>query len=265
VTTARALGWSPPSLEQQIRHLCKAHPLSSVKLPAAAPTSDNSALCCDLDQGQLGSCTANGAAQVLYMELVREGLPAFIASRLAVYYWNRNRDGNALEDTGASVGGSFEVVSDMGVPEEAVWPYDVARFAVAPTPDVDRNAYDRKGSVDVNYIPVRLYGDELIATLERVLTSGRGVAFGITVSEKFCGTWPDGIIQPLKPSDTPAGGHCMSLIGHNHAEQWFLVKNSWAPTWSEPGQPPGCCRFSYDAIKQGSDFWFVSLSTGGAS
>lgn len=258
-------GWSPPSLEQQVRALCKAHPLSSVKLPLAAPTSDNSALCCDLDQKSIGSCTANGAAQVLYMELVREGLPAFIAARLAIYFWNRNRDGNASQDTGASVGGSFEVVSDMGVPEEAVWPYDVERFAVAPTPDVDRNAFDRKGSVDVNYIPVRLEGDTLIAMLERVLTSGRGVAFGITVSEEFCSTWPTGIIKPLGPLDTAAGGHCMSIIGHSHAEKWFLVKNSWGPTWSEPGQPAGCCRFSYDAIKQGSDFWFCSISTGGVA
>jgi hypothetical protein len=259
------LGWTSPLDDQVIRALSKAHPLSSIKLPLAAPTSDNSALCCDLDQGQLGSCTANGAAQVLYMEMAREGLPAFIPSRLAGYYWNRNNDGNATEDTGATVGGAFEVMADMGVPEEAVWPYDVSRFAVAPTPDVDRNAFDRKGSVNVNYIPVRLYGDDLIAMLERVLTSGRGVAFGVTVSEEFCGSWPSGIIQPLGPNDAVAGGHCMSLAGHNHAEQWFLVKNSWGAEWSEPGQPAGCCRFSYAAIKQGSDFWFCSLSTGGVS
>jgi hypothetical protein len=258
-------GWTPPNTEQVIRALCKAHPLSAVNaLPKAAPTSDNSALCCDLDQGALGSCTQNGASQAVYMEMMREGFPAFIPSRLAGYYWNRNNDGNANQDTGATVGGAFEVLADMGVPEEAVWPYLIDKFAVRPPPDVDRNAYDRKGSVDVNYVPVRLYGDKLIATLEQVLTSGRGVAFGVTVSEEFCGTWPDGIVQPLKPGDAIAGGHCLVLIGHNRAEQWFLVKNSWG-AWGETGQPRGCCRFSYDAIKQGSDFWFCNLSTGGVS
>jgi hypothetical protein len=229
----------------------------------AAPTSDNSALCCDLDQGALGSCTANGAAQVLYMELVREGLPAFIASRLAIYYWNRNNDGNAKEDTGASVGGSFEVVSDMGVPEESVWPYDVEQFAVRPPPEVAMNAFDRKGSVNVNYIPIRLYGDELIAMVERVLTSGRGIAFGCAVTEQFCGERPTGIIKPPKVGERIAGGHCMVFTGHNRDERWVRVRNSWGADWKEEGQPNGSCRFSYDYLIECSDLWFVQLSTGG--
>ena len=262
IDRARHLGWNRPQPHQAIRALLRAHPLSAASLPSAAPSSDNSALCCDLDQGQLGSCTANGWAQALYMELMREGQAAFIPSRLANYWWNRNRDGNAAEDVGASVGGAFEVGADLGIPEEAAWPYEVARVADCPTPDVYRNAYDRKGLVRTNYFPLDCTADIMIETIERVLTSGRGIAFGCQVSEAFCSTLPSGIVQAPGPDDMIAGGHCMVVVGHNRDEQWFLVKNSWGE-WGEPGQPPGCFRMAYSYMELASDLWFVSLSTGG--
>lgn len=258
------LGWSEHHRDKaHLRALNRSLPLCAIDLPDPAPTSDNSALCCDLDQGALGSCTAQACAQVLYMLLVLLGLPTFIASRLAIYFWNRNKDGNASEDTGASVGGAFEVVAEMGVPEEVEWPYEVEHFAAKPGPGVDRNAMDRRGKVLTNYYPIALSGSALLTAIERVLTSGRGVAFGVAVTEEFCSTLPRGVVQAPGPLDKIAGGHALTIVGHNHAERWFLIKNSWGRDWHEPGQPPGCFRMSYDYVMQGSDFWFAAISSGG--
>jgi hypothetical protein len=263
VDHANHVGWTPPTEKQKIRALLRAHPFEAAKLPAAKPTSDNSALCCTLDQLDLGACTANAWAQVLYMELRRENLGAFVPSRLANYFFNRHHDGNDLVDSGASIGGAFEVGADMGVAEEAVWPYLTERFRMRPPPDVDRNGYDRKGKVNTHYFPIHASGDNLIETIERVLTSRRGVAYGRLVTAAFCSTLPSGVIQPPVPDDVIAGGHAETIVGHNRAERWFLIKGSWGADFHEPGYPPGCYRLAYETVADGSDFWFCNLSTGG--
>jgi hypothetical protein len=260
----RAGGWRKPTQEQVIRALLKAHPLKAIQLPSAASSSDNSELCCSLDQGSLGSCQTNTVAQTFFMEQTREGVfQPFIASRLAGYFWNRNRDGNADEDVGATIGGSYEVFADMGVPAESAWPYLIENFAVRPYPSVDRDAFDRKGTVGINYFPIHEFGDSLISTMEQVLSSGRGVSFGVAVSESFCSTPPTGIIQPPTSKDVIAGGHALTVVGHNRAQGWGLVKNSWSDAWGEKGLPPGCCRMSYSYLAMASDCWFCGLSTGG--
>jgi hypothetical protein len=139
----------------------------------------------------------------------------------------------------------------------------VERFAMCPPPEVDRDAFDRKGEVGLNYYPIRGTGFNLLATIEQVLTSGRGVSFGVEVSEKFCSSQPSGIIHPPTMADTIAGGHAMTIVGHNRDEGYFLVKNSWGDSWGELGLPPGCCRFSYAYVALAQDCWFCGLSTGG--
>ena len=95
-----------------------------------------------------------------------------------------------------------------------------------------------------------------------MLTSGRGVAFGVRVSEVFCATLPSGIVQAPGIYDRIAGGHALTAVGYNRAERWVLVRNSWGP-WGEPGLPPGCFRMAYSYFATADDCWFVALSTGG--
>lgn len=264
VDRARHLGWQKPADKQTIRALCRALPIAAIDLPAAAPSSDNSALCCDLDQGPLGSCTANAWSQVVYMEMLREGHESFIPSRLANYYYNRYRDGSASEDVGDTVGGAFEVGADMGVAAEVVWPYDVSRFAQRPPAEVDRDAFDRRGKVRTNYFPILGSNAAIIDQIERVLTSGRGVAFGRPVTMAFCSKLPSGIVQPPTADDMLAGGHAETIVGHDRAAGYFLIKGSWGRDFHEPGYPPGCYRIAYETVLGGSDFWFVALdATGG--
>lgn len=262
IDRAKHVGWRSPQPHQVVSALLRAHPLSAIQLPDAAQRSDNSALCIDLDQGGQGSCTANAWAQTLAMEMRREGREVFTPARRANYWWNRNRDGNAAEDTGATVGGAFEVGAIMGVPSEIVCPYDDKVFAARPSPDVDRDAYDRRGNLRVNYFPIIEAGAAFLDTIERVLTSGRGVAFGVSVSEAFCSTLPSGIVQAPTAADKIAGGHALTAVGHDREAGYFLIKNSWG-AWGEPGQPLGCFRMSYDYMATAGDCWFVALSTGG--
>jgi hypothetical protein len=261
IDRASHVGWRAPTAHQAKRSLASAHPLHAIMLPPAAPSADNSPLCIDLDQGAQGSCTANAHAQTLAMKLAHERLDVFTPARRANYWWNRNLDGNTAEDCGATVGGAFEVGAVMGVPSEIVCPYDDKVFEAKPGPEVDQDAFDRKGKLQVNYFPI-LSGSAFVDTVERVLTSGRGIAFGVAVTEAFCATLPGGIVQLPRSSDRIAGGHALTAVGFDRAGRWLRIKNSWGP-WGEPGQPAGCFRMSYEYFESADDLWFVGLSTGG--
>ncbi len=53
---------------------------------------------------------------------------------------------------------------------------------------------------------------------------------------------------------TYEGGHAIEIIGYNHADQYFIVKNSWGNNWgtSVPGSVtgPGFFLIAYDQIPQ---------------
>ena len=210
VDRAKFLGWSKPTDRQTIRALYRAHPLHAISLPSAAPAANNSALTCRLDQLDRGTCHAQTVAQTIYMEQLREGKPPFVPSAMAIAYWTRNLDGNADVDSGACIGSSYFIAAEMGIPSEATWPYLSSRFVWRPAPYAYRDAFDRRGQVSVNYFPIVVNRADVI---ERVLTSGRGVSFGVQVSEAFCAMLPNDVVQAPEPGERIAGGHALAEGG----------------------------------------------------
>lgn len=260
----RSLGWVPPTPERDVRALLRAAPVSAAELlPEAAPYTDNTALVKVTDQLSLGACQSFAAKQSFQMELRREGLPEFEVAALAVYQWLRTRNGDAGADVGGGIGDAFEAMSALGVPDERLWPYLVEKFADRPGPAVDRDAYDRKGKVGLNYVPVRESGDRLFDLVDRVLTSGRGVPFGVLVSEDFCSRPPSGIVMPPTSRDKIAGGHAMTIIGHDNRsrspDRKYRVQGSWG-TFGDETLPPGQFWMSPEYLLLASDMWYCLLA-----
>ena len=268
--TKKFLGWKKPTTEQRIRALLRAHPEAGDSVLAKvtpAPTSDLTALTCDLDQGQLGSCTANGIAQMVYVAEMVAGLPAAVLARLFLYYQERALEGTIGQDSGANIGDGMRMIAAKGIPPESAYPYLIEKFTQDPGPAVDRLAYDAKGALGVNYHPISSTGATLISDVEKALTGKMAVVFGCAVSEEFCSTIPNGTVQAPKSQADVAGGHCMSCVGHDHAGKRFLVKNSWGANWQDPSCPPGCFWFAYswftDPQFGASDIWIVTALPGG--
>lgn len=263
-------GWHPPTDAQKVRALRHAHPEAGDSILAsvvAAPTSDLSPYTCSLDQGALGSCQSNGPAQVLYVAMIlaiANGLiavQAFVLARLWLYYCIRVIEGSVNEDAGGNIGDAFTILAAMGVPSETAYPYDIAKFKAKPGPEVDREAFDSKGQIGLNYHPISSSGTALISDLEKALTNKNAVTFGCTVSEAFCSGSPTGTVQAPGPNDDIAGGHCMTFVGHDRASRRFLVKNSWGDDFHAPDAPTGCFWMSYDYVTNpiygASDCWIV--------
>lgn len=261
----RALGWLKPEPKHLARlKLAKAEARSSILDGiVAAPTSDNYKLCRPIDQKSLGSCSTNMVTQVIRGARVKSGEvdPPF-TSRLALYYWARYQDGNQLVDSGTYNATSFDMAAGMGLPPEECWPYEIDHFKIKPGPEVDRVAYDSRGKIGVNYHPISTLGDYFIEDMEKALTAGYLVGFGVFVSVAFCSQDPHGTIEPPKPGER-AGGHAMTAIGHDRARQRVLVLNSWGADWCDETTYPGCCWLSYEYLRQSDDRWIAKLVPGG--
>ena len=83
------------------------------------------------DQGQLGSCTANGIAGAIEFDRKKQDLPDFVPSRLFIYYNERVMEGTVAQDAGAQIRDGIKSVAKLGAPPETDWPYDIEKFAQA--------------------------------------------------------------------------------------------------------------------------------------
>jgi len=131
-------GWVPDLPDQ--RDFLYAAPVENM---AALPTSVDLRPQCPktvYDQGQLGSCTANAIAGALEFDRLKEGLADFIPSRLFIYYNERVMEGTVGTDSGAQIRDGIKSVGSIGAPPESDWPYNIAEFAVKPSPKAYKDA-----------------------------------------------------------------------------------------------------------------------------
>jgi C1A family cysteine protease len=73
------------------------------------------------DQGQLGSCTANGIAGAIEFDQIKQKVGEFVPSRLFIYYNERTVENTVLFDAGAQIRDGIKSVASLGVcPENNV-------------------------------------------------------------------------------------------------------------------------------------------------
>lgn len=199
------------------------------------------------DQGQLGSCTAFGITGVVAF------LHGFGGSQLWLYYEERKAEGTVRQDAGAEIRDGIKVVSKLGLPPEAAWPYDVAKFRKAPPAAATKAA---KQELVTEY--QRLSG---LADYLDCLASGFPVVLGSTLYPDFesDAVASSGLVPMPKPGEKPIGGHCFALVGYDQYSRLFLCRNSWGPGWGQGGY----FRMPYDYIgdpKLTDDAWVVKAA-----
>jgi C1A family cysteine protease len=252
--TTHAYGWVRDKLDHRDRLLGEA--LIARPLPSRIDLRETGRLGFPIyDQGQLGACTANAiAAGVRFAELAQaEGRPV-APSRLFIYLEERRLEGNLGTDSGAEIRDGLKVVA-KGYPDESLWPYDIARFAVIPPPDIYRAA--RKDRV------TRYYRVPTDATaMKTALLLGFPVVVGFSV---FPGMESDaaahtGVVPMPGRDEAPLGGHAVLLVGYDdrgdgQPGRW-ICRNSWGEDWGDGGYfyvPYGYL----DSPDYAGDFWTI--------
>lgn len=215
------------------------------------PTVDLRPLCSPIvDQGQLGSCTANALASGVREFLCnreKQDNPRF--SRLYLYYHERSMEGTTGEDSGAFIKDGCDVLLNAGICKESTWPYNVDQFKNDPPLLADTEASTYKIHTYTKVMGVQ--------QMKQCLADGDIMASGMAVfsqmeSKEATAT---GIVRVPTLGEQSLGGHAVCCVGYvdtpRGPDYWagggyFLMRNSWGSTWGQSGY----FKIAYDYVNR---------------
>jgi C1A family cysteine protease len=182
-----------------------------------------------VDQGELGSCTANAIASGLREYLLLQQSKWIALSRLYLYWHERALEGTINEDAGASIRDGIQVLAKNGVCPEKDDPYIISRFIEKPSQIAEKNA--KKYTISQYSRILNLIG------IKTALASGNPVVIGIQVyssfeSDKVAKT---GKVPVPNKTERLLGGHAVLVVGYDDDKQWAIVRNSWGTNWGDKG------------------------------
>lgn len=209
-----------------------------------------------VDQGNLGSCTANAIASGLREYLIIAGGGVLVRlSRLFLYYKEREIEGTIGEDSGAEIRDGMKVLQQTGVCPESIWPYIIKKFTKAPSKEATAaagqykiNAYHRVNNLD---------------ELKIALADGQPVVIGFEVYDSFESedVAKTGIVPMPADDQALLGGHAVCAVGYSEKpldgmnEGYVIVRNSWGSSWADGGY----CYMPYSVFnKLVMDMWTAS-------
>ncbi len=184
-----------------------------------------------VDQGQLGSCTANAIGNAHRFDQKKQRVAQdFLPSRLFIYYNERVMEGTVNSDAGAMIRDGIKSIAKKGACPEDVWPYEIANFTEKPPAKCFKEALKHQA---VSY--QRLM--QSLPQLKGCLASGYPFVFGFTVYESFKSPVVSETGQAPMPStgESVLGGHAVLAVGYDDDAQRFLVMNSWSTDWGDKG------------------------------
>ena len=220
-----SMGWRPQLNDQRDYKLTAP---SRATLPAVVDM--RTACPAVYDQGQLGSCTANGIAGLIEFDRMRQKLAPFTPSRLFIYYNERVMENTVASDAGAIIRDGLKSVGTQGACPETEWPYNVNAFATKPP----AKCYaDAKLDRAVTYYAV----PQTLSAMQACLAGGDPFVFGFTAypgleSDQAART---GVVNMPKRGESPIGGHAVVAVGYDNKLQRFICRNSWGAVWGQAG------------------------------
>lgn len=205
-----------------------------------------------LDQGNLGSCTANAISAAVDFEVKKQGKALIDPSRLFIYFLERQMEGTINADSGAEIRDGLKSVAKFGVAPESMWPYNIDRFTVNPTQDVYVAAHSH---LIESYLLLAGF-----PSMKRCLASGFPFIFGFTVYESFESgdVARTGIATLPTKNEAVVGGHAVLCVGYDDFTRRVMVQNSWGTGWGMKGY----FEMPYDYITNpnlASDMWSIRL------
>lgn len=203
------------------------------------------------DQGQLGSCTAFAISGALMYDQAMQGEIIDPLSELFIYYNERVIERDVYGDYGASIRDGIKSVHNVGACSEALWPYDISKFANQPPLSCYQDAQQHKSIV---YMRVM----RNLLQMKGCLASEYPFIFGISVYESF--ESPDathtGVIPMPAQGENLLGGHALLCVGYDDTKSCFIFQNSWSDGWGDKGY--GYLPYQY-LLDPGlsADFWTI--------
>ncbi len=226
-THVQGYGWIPDRADSRDLKYSVSQPVTK-KLPLKVDL--RSQLPPVYAQGSIGSCTAQSICAAFHFCQMKEKLYNFAPSRLFTYYTTRDLEGTVNEDSGAMIRDTIKSINKFGACPESIWPYDINKLTVKPTP----TCYDTASRhTAVSYYQV----SQNLNQMKGCLAEGYPFAFGMTVYDSFEGdeVARTGVVQMPSPDEQVVGGHAVLVVGYDDSQQIFIVRNSWGREWGMGG------------------------------
>jgi C1A family cysteine protease len=187
-----------------------------------------------VDQGELGSCTANAIASGLREYWEKPSGKLTPLSRLWLYWEERNIEGTVNEDAGAYIRDGMKVLQKLGCAPETDWPYDITKFTKTPP---------AKATTDASQFKINEYHRVTNLTLlKTALAEGYPAVIGINVYESFESDQvaQTGIVPLPKRGEQLLGGHAVLAVGYKDdakikGQGVAICRNSWGESWGDKG------------------------------
>jgi len=247
--SVRGYGWTPDLPDQRDR----IYSAPQRVLGALPPSVDLRSACPPVvDQGELGSCTANAIAGALQFDQMKQKLDdVFPPSRLFIYYNERVIEHTVNEDAGAMIRDGIKSVAKDGAPHETLWPYIISKFTTKPSAAAYKDALKHRAVLYQRLTPT-------LDQLKGCLAAGYPFVFGFSVYESFetQAVAKTGKVPMPKSKEKQLGGHAVLAVGYDDASKRFIVRNSWGTGWGLQGY----FTMPYDYLTDGNladDFWTI--------
>jgi len=246
-TKKRKWGWKPDVPDQRdfpfnkLMRLARRLPISVDLREDCSPVED---------QGSLGSCTACASAGLVEFLDLRSGV-AFDASRLFIYYNEREMEGTIDSDSGAYLRDAIKTLVNEGVCDEYLWPYTISKFRDRPSNLCYANALDHQ--------ILAYYRMHTLGEMKTCLASGLPFMFGFAVYESFVSDTVDntGKVPMPRRNEQMLGGHAVMAVGYRDSDKRFIIRNSWGSGWGMDGY--FTMPYAYlDSRKLSGDFWAIT-------
>lgn len=227
-----------------------------------------------LDQGNLGSCTANCisaaityamskqgkvVAQAMQMGISPDTKPNeaqgyFSPSRLFIYYNERVMINTVNTDSGAVLRDGIKSMNKQGACKEATWPYIIQQFTKKPSGE------SYKEALDYQAVQYRRLDNTDINQLKGCLVQGYPFVFGFSVYQSFMTQQvaQTGIMPMPSKKERLLGGHAVLGVGYDDSKQCIIVRNSWGQDWGDKGY----FYMPYKYITNedlATDFWTITM------
>jgi C1A family cysteine protease len=283
-------GWLPPTADPrdyttQTPIIAKMAQRQRIKLDGAPkglpPKMDLRPWCSDVvNQGQLGSCTANAASGIVEYCEVRATQHHINASRLFIYKVTRDLMG-VVGDTGAWLRQTAGALALCGVPPEDYWPYTDATepgagqeryFDVEPPAFIYSLAGDHKATQYFRHDASPSGSPQptpaqVLNSVKTYLAAYTPSMFGFFGFASFNNTSMKGGIPMPCPGETAAWGHAICAVGYDDGLKItntkcnvtttgaLLIRNSWGTGWGDKGY--GWLPYDYVLKGHALDFWSI--------
>jgi C1A family cysteine protease len=187
------------------------------------------------DQGTLGSCVANAAADAFeIIKGIENPNNVKQLSRLFVYWNARLYDKTTNVDGGSYPMYALDSLVQYGICEETTWAYDVNKVFAQPNILAYKEADDNTLKID-NFYKIRTLDQYRLQDVESAIRANHPVIIATAVNNDFVSfTGGDTALQ--EPTNY-VGRHAILIVGVRvkNGNKEFCIRNSWSSAWGNSG------------------------------